>query len=279
MDFQQEEITMARTDLTEDNEDENSVLSGTSGADNISQYTSSDSSQNESSSSFLFEQFGPSLLVCPKNVEIGNAEFEDNVAVYIQTEDALAQKVVLVYFGASWCPPCNTFTPMLIEFYKKRKYADDFEVVFISFDNTTEDFECTIKTMPWLCVPYEYISQSPAGHIRKLNLRRAFKVDGIPHLVVVSPKGKIRSFAGVEELEDDPRGTMFPWYKSLGQIWPKTLLRNNGELVDSVSLEDKYVFLYFTACWSKPCQKFTPSLVKCYHSLKSTRNDFEVSTY
>eukprot|EP00663_Eupelagonemidae_sp_cell21sb_P006392 gene6392-7257_t len=26
---------------------------------------------------------------------------------------------VLVYFGAQWAPPCNTFTPKLAEFYEK----------------------------------------------------------------------------------------------------------------------------------------------------------------
>ena len=282
---QQQQITMdihhednemlARIDLTE-SEDDNSVLCGT--ADDISICTSSKSSPSENGVSYLFEEFGPSLLVCPKNLEFGNAGLDDDVAVYIQTTDALAQKVVLVYFGASWCPPCNAFTPMLTEFYKRRKSAgDDFEVVFVSLDNSVEDFESTIKSMPWLCVPFEHLSQSSKGHIRKLNLQRTFKVDGMPHLVVVSPKGKIRSYAGVEELEDDPYGAKFPWYKSLSQIWPKKLIKSNGELVDPAILDKKYILLYFSACWSQPCQKFSPTLVKFYQSLKEARDDFEVS--
>ena len=38
-------------------------------------------------------------------------------------------KYVGLYFSASWCGPCRSFTPKLIDF--KNKHADNFEVVLI----------------------------------------------------------------------------------------------------------------------------------------------------
>ena len=41
-----------------------------------------------------------------------------------------------LYFSASWCPPCRTFTPKLVEFHKANK--DKFEVLLVSADNSSK---------------------------------------------------------------------------------------------------------------------------------------------
>lgn len=48
-----------------------------------------------------------------------------------------------LYFSASWCPPCKTFTPLLTEFYNtaKKTCPDEFEIIFVSSDRTQEEFD------------------------------------------------------------------------------------------------------------------------------------------
>merc|ERR1712166_1299825 len=44
-------------------------------------------------------------------------------------------KVIGLYFSAHWCPPCKTFTPLLVKTYEKLKAeGKEFEVVFVSSD-------------------------------------------------------------------------------------------------------------------------------------------------
>ncbi|CCD14677.1 unnamed protein product [Trypanosoma congolense IL3000] len=45
------------------------------------------------------------------------------------------KKYLLVYFSASWCPPCRGFTPQLATFHELFSAKHDFEVVFVSRDN------------------------------------------------------------------------------------------------------------------------------------------------
>jgi len=216
--------------------------------------TDYESSARVASEDSVCNEFGPLLLVCPKNEEFGNTVSSENDALtYVET-CTLTQKTTLVFFGASWCPPCRLFSPMLTDFYVERKQSgEDVEVVFVSLDNSIEDYESSLKDMPWLSVPYDYLNNCEFGRTNKLNLQRSFKVDGLPHLVVVSPRGKIRSFSGVENIENKPHD--FPWYKSMNEIWPKFFIDGKGKLVDSELLHDKFVMLYFAASWSPPCQR------------------------
>ena len=63
--------------------------------------------------------------------------------------------VVGLYFSASWCPPCKSFTPRLKEFYvNKRKEGCSFEIIFISWDKDENGYNEYVSTMPWLAVPF-----------------------------------------------------------------------------------------------------------------------------
>lgn len=105
------------------------------------------------------------------------------------TVDALKGKIVGIYFSAHWCPPCRSFTPQLVNFYKhiQRQYPDKFEIVFVSFDRTSADMREYMKAtkMPWLAIPYD------AKH--RLAQPKTYNVSGIPTLIILDEKGEILS--------------------------------------------------------------------------------------
>ena len=50
--------------------------------------------------------------------------------------------LVALYFSASWCPPCQRFTPILTDFYNAAKEQNcGFEIVFVSSDRDVEEWE------------------------------------------------------------------------------------------------------------------------------------------
>jgi len=50
----------------------------------------------------------------------------------VSAQDALKGKYVGVYYSASWCPPCQRFTPKLVEAYSSNLKGKNFENVFVS---------------------------------------------------------------------------------------------------------------------------------------------------
>ena len=68
-----------------------------------------------------------------------------------------AGKSVGLYFSAHWCPPCRSFTPDLVEWYRKMKAgpkADSMELVFISSDRDEKSFDEYYAEMPWHALPF-----------------------------------------------------------------------------------------------------------------------------
>lgn len=94
------------------------------------------------------------------------------------------QKYYVFYYTASWCGPCQAFTPTLVEWYKKNK-NDNFELVLITSDQdegSMEDYAAK-KHMPW-----------PQLKLRKAqDFKGEFKhgVTGIPSVMVCEIDGKL----------------------------------------------------------------------------------------
>eukprot|EP01012_Entosiphon_sulcatum_P024255 TRINITY_DN29428_c0_g1_i1.p1 TRINITY_DN29428_c0_g1~~TRINITY_DN29428_c0_g1_i1.p1 ORF type:complete len:4234 (+),score=586.19 TRINITY_DN29428_c0_g1_i1:35-12736(+) len=112
----------------------------------------------------------------------------------------LAGKVVALYFSAHWCPPCQQFTPVLIEAYRRIKDAGkNFEVVFLSADKTREEWRRYSEGMPWLMAPY------PGNSIFE-----KYGIRGIPSLLLFSPDGILITSKGTQVVYSDPEGGKFP---------------------------------------------------------------------
>ncbi len=107
------------------------------------------------------------------------------------------KKYYVFYYTASWCGPCQQFTPSLVEFYEKNK-SDNFEIVLITSDQDEDAMEeyAVDKKMPW--------------PILKLKDAESFKkkfdhgVNGIPSVIVCELDGKNlgnhRDLASLEKL-------------------------------------------------------------------------------
>lgn len=71
-----------------------------------------------------------------------------------RTNEVMKDKeIVLLYFSASWCPPCKRFTPTLTEFYKNYCKKNKIEIVYISSDYDIPSFTEYYSKMPWCSLP------------------------------------------------------------------------------------------------------------------------------
>jgi len=105
-------------------------------------------------------------------------------------------KRILVYFSASWCPPCRAFTPELVSYYRSHHGGTSFQVLFVSDDQSADDMQAymTDDAMPWWGVPFR-------SALAK-SLSKAYRGPGIPCLVMLDGTGHVLadSFAGDQYL-------------------------------------------------------------------------------
>lgn len=201
---------------------------------------------------------------------------------------SLKGKKVGVYFSASWCGPCQRFTPKLVEVYNQLLPKGDFEIVFVSADEDDESFAGYFSKMPWLAIPY---SDSETRD----RLDELFGVRGIPHLVIIGENGKV-SPDGVEvvqehgaegypfsperikeikEVEDEARRnqTLKTVLVSRSRDY---VLAGDGKKVPVAELEGKTVGLYFFISTFSGCNAFTSKLLELYEKLKEKGENFEI---
>ena len=125
----------------------------------------------------------------------GNLEILDGKRLKKHELSAKPKKYYVFYYTASWCPPCQAFTPELVRFYNKNK-NDNFELVLITSDRDEDAMEeyASDKKMPW---PQLKLSKAPA-------FKGKFKhgVTGIPSVITCDLEGNIVSKTeNLKELE------------------------------------------------------------------------------
>ena len=91
--------------------------------------------------------------------------------------------IVLLYFSASWCPPCRSFTPLLKAFVEENGKKSGIQVVFVSSDSDLRSFEEYFKKMPWLSLP----ADAETTKIKQ-KLEQMFQIRGIPALIAIDAK-------------------------------------------------------------------------------------------
>lgn len=120
------------------------------------------------------------------------------------------QDYVLVYFSASWCPPCRAFTPELVKFHADHGEKGKFQVVFVSSDNSEQAQLAYMKDykMGWLAVPFKQVEGT--------GLSEKHGVRGIPHLVLMDKNGKVISSAVENGQYVGPRKVLADLKEKLG---------------------------------------------------------------
>jgi thiol-disulfide isomerase/thioredoxin len=100
------------------------------------------------------------------------------VEKWISAQPETKGKFVLIDFWATWCGPCRKYIPTLNNFHEK--FGDKLAVIGLSDEpaETVEKFE------------NPKIKYSEAIDT-KATLKNALQVKGIPHVILISPKGVV----------------------------------------------------------------------------------------
>ena len=110
----------------------------------------------------------------------------------------LRGNVVLIYFCASWCPPCVHEYPKLKSVYDKY-HKQGFEIVAISFDKSRASFDryTQQKKILW---PQHYEDNGWEGELMK-----RFRVRYIPRLFLLDRTGRVAAQDTRQHLEEKVR--------------------------------------------------------------------------
>ena len=102
-------------------------------------------------------------------------------------QKALAGKVVLVDFWATWCGPCVAEIPNVLEQYEKY-HAQGFEVVGVSLD---EDREALEKFVAEQKIPWPILYEKPQGEGWRHPLATFYGISGIPTVILIGRDGNV----------------------------------------------------------------------------------------
>ena len=124
--------------------------------------------------------------------------------------DVLENKIVGLYFSASWCRGCAAFSRIFVPF--RNKHQEKFEVVMVGFDYSTPEMHSYMQNyeMDWTAIPYE----SPA----RLAIKERFGVSEIPHLIIMTPQGKVITEDGHQQVEVMGDEAIAHWLEMAEQI-------------------------------------------------------------
>eukprot|EP01047_Picozoa_sp_COSAG01_P073544 COSAG01_NODE_12024_length_1813_cov_10.789382_1_plen_205_part_00 len=108
---------------------------------------------------------------------------EDEGQLADQQERISPSPLLLLYFGASWCPACSQFQPLLSDLDEEcaQMAADGgpaFDVLYIGADRSGAEWRAAVAELP-----RRWRALRSADHAACL--RRSFSVGGLPSLVVL----------------------------------------------------------------------------------------------
>lgn len=151
------------------------------------------------------KKFLPLLLACAVFGYVSSLRAEDSAPAYhsaivdsfgknivsvsgkLDASVIKTKKYLFVYFSAHWCPPCRKFTPKLVDFYNKNYAGGDFDLIFVSSDESQGEMKSYMKgeKMPWIGLK---LDSKPARALKKM--RRG---TGIPCLILIDETGNVIS--------------------------------------------------------------------------------------
>ena len=118
--------------------------------------------------------------------ELFGAKLDKMDGATVNTKEALKdRKQIVLYFSASWCPPCRKFTPDLVSYAKANKDSKDVIVILVGSDQTAAKQADYMKKydMDFYAIPFD---KARLGKIKRL-----YGGGGIPNLVILQPDGKV----------------------------------------------------------------------------------------
>jgi nucleoredoxin len=136
----------------------------------------------------------------------------------VLTKNKKPVEYVLLYFSASWCPPCQSFTPILADFYQQ--YQNIMEIIYISSDRNVEEFEkYYLNKMPYSTIhPFDTKASDVTFTLRK-KLPQVFDITGIPTLVVLHIPPEKGS--GIRFVTDQGRVDLLNHPNKYDLVWKK----------------------------------------------------------
>ncbi|TRY75555.1 hypothetical protein TCAL_05657 [Tigriopus californicus] len=108
------------------------------------------------------------------------------------------KKIILYFFSARWCPPCRAFLPILVDFYSELvKEEEPIEIIFVSGDDNQDEMKTYMKEHhgDWLAIQQ--------GTALASDLKKQYKVTGMPSVIVVTKDGQLISRSGRSEITDN----------------------------------------------------------------------------
>lgn len=133
-------------------------------------------------------------------------QLETSKGEKIDVDTTLNGKICLLYFTASWCPPCVQFSPILDEF--AGKHSEDVVVIIVSSDHSEQEFESYSSKKPNLFrLPFSSASKAD-------ELRAKFGIYALPTVQVLSADGKSLTSWGKSAITRNPSGCVQAWKKN-----------------------------------------------------------------
>ncbi len=117
-----------------------------------------------------------------QEIEPQNDSYYNSIKPLLSKDNGGRIKHTILYFSASWCGPCQQFTPFLENWYLKTKAKHpEMEIVWVSLDKTEKNHNKYGEKMPWSQVSF---SQRNDADLKTHAAR------GIPFIVLINRNGQ-----------------------------------------------------------------------------------------